>query len=54
VPPGSLVTIRIVEATPHSLIGELASAKSAQSEPQRLKNEPGSADELRRSAVSGA
>jgi tRNA-2-methylthio-N6-dimethylallyladenosine synthase len=53
-PPGSLATVRVVEATPHSLIGELASAKSAQSEPQRLKNGPGSADELRRSAVSGA
>jgi tRNA-2-methylthio-N6-dimethylallyladenosine synthase len=52
--PGSLVTVRIVEATPHSLIGELTSAKSAQSVPQRLKNGPGGADELRRSAVSGA
>jgi tRNA-2-methylthio-N6-dimethylallyladenosine synthase len=51
--PGSLVTVRIVEATPHSLIGELTSAKSAQSAPQRLKNGPGGADELRRSAVSG-
>ncbi len=53
-PPGSLVAVRLVEATPHSLIGELASAKSAHSPPQRVKTGPGSADELKRSAVSGA
>jgi tRNA-2-methylthio-N6-dimethylallyladenosine synthase len=53
-PPGSLAPVRIVEATPHSLIGELAAEKSADSAPQRLKNRHGSADELKRNAVSGA
>ncbi len=53
-PPGSLVAVRLVEATPHSLIGEPTPAKSAHSPLQRVKTEPGSADELKRSAVSGA
>jgi tRNA-2-methylthio-N6-dimethylallyladenosine synthase len=53
-PPGELIAVRVVEATPHSLIGELASGKSAESALQRVKKGPGSADELRRSAVSGA
>jgi tRNA-2-methylthio-N6-dimethylallyladenosine synthase len=53
-PPGSLAPVRIVEATPHSLIGEIAAEKSAHSGPQRLKNRHGSADELKRSAVTGA
>ena len=52
--PGSLVAVRLVEATPHSLIGERIPAKSAHSPPQRVKTGPGSADELKRSAVSGA
>jgi tRNA-2-methylthio-N6-dimethylallyladenosine synthase len=50
---GSLVGVRVVEATPHSLIGELSGTKSAASAPQRVKKGAGSADELKRSAVSG-
>ena len=49
----SLVGVRVVEATPHSLIGELSGTKSAASAPQRVKKGAGSADELKRSAVSG-
>ena len=51
-PPGAIVTVRIVEATPHSLIGELAAPKSARIPRQRLKNRPSHADERIRSAIS--
>jgi tRNA-2-methylthio-N6-dimethylallyladenosine synthase len=51
-PPGAIVTVRIAEATPHSLIGELAAPKSARIPRQRLKNRPSHADERIRSAIS--
>jgi tRNA-2-methylthio-N6-dimethylallyladenosine synthase len=50
--PGAVVAVHIVEATPHSLIGEPCPAKSVRAERQRLKNVPGAADERIRSAVS--
>jgi tRNA-2-methylthio-N6-dimethylallyladenosine synthase len=66
--PGSLVSVKIVEATPHSLIGALPDAQSAdtrlelptadtdsgeQSEPTGLKPAPTIADELTRGMIIG-
>ncbi|MDH5306733.1 MAG: hypothetical protein OEW02_06085, partial [Myxococcales bacterium] len=52
-PPGALVSVCVVEATPHSLIGTLDLAKTADSARQPLKNGAGSADERIRSVVAG-
>jgi tRNA-2-methylthio-N6-dimethylallyladenosine synthase len=49
--PGELVAVRIVEATPHSLIGEFAVAESAQAVRRSVKRRSGPADEKLRSAV---
>jgi tRNA-2-methylthio-N6-dimethylallyladenosine synthase len=46
--PGSFVAVKIVEATPHSLIGELAAPRNSRSP---LKGETRSADERPRNAV---
>ena len=50
---GELVPVAIVEATPHSLIGEVEPAESHAPRPQRLKKRSRSADELIQSAVLG-
>jgi tRNA-2-methylthio-N6-dimethylallyladenosine synthase len=47
---GDLIPVRIVEATPHSLIGEVAEAESAGRMRRSLKGESGMADEEGRSA----
>ena len=46
-PPGELVAVAIIEATPHSLIGEVVAEQS-------VKRGAANADEHWRSAVSGA
>jgi tRNA-2-methylthio-N6-dimethylallyladenosine synthase len=51
VEPGELVPVRIVEATPHSLIGEVADAESAGRMRRSVKGESGMADEEGRSAL---
>jgi tRNA-2-methylthio-N6-dimethylallyladenosine synthase len=52
--PGALAEVEIVEATPHSLIGELASGRSAREEARRVKAWSSRADEQGRSAASGS
>jgi tRNA-2-methylthio-N6-dimethylallyladenosine synthase len=52
--PGSLASVEIVEATPHSLIGEVVPERSASGETRSVKGRTSLADEQRRSAVSGA
>jgi tRNA-2-methylthio-N6-dimethylallyladenosine synthase len=52
--PGSLASVEIVEATPHSLIGEVVPERSAGGETRSVKGRTSLADEQRRSAVSGA
>jgi tRNA-2-methylthio-N6-dimethylallyladenosine synthase len=49
--PGELVPVRIVEATPHSLIGEVAEAETAGRMRRSVKGESGMADEEGRSAL---
>jgi tRNA-2-methylthio-N6-dimethylallyladenosine synthase len=50
--PGSLVAVEIVEATPHSLIGELPAPEiSRSSPPSPLKGKPRSADQRQRNAA---
>jgi tRNA-2-methylthio-N6-dimethylallyladenosine synthase len=58
--PGELAPVRIVEATPHSLIGELRERRGARPAPPAekphdgVKTGPGPADELRRGEPSRA
>jgi tRNA-2-methylthio-N6-dimethylallyladenosine synthase len=51
--PGALVRVRIAEATPHSLIGELPAAESAGRTRRSVKRGPGLADERGRGGVFG-
>jgi tRNA-2-methylthio-N6-dimethylallyladenosine synthase len=52
--PGARIPVWLVEATPHSLIGERLIENSAQGPERALKPRAGSADELGRSAVDRA
>lgn len=49
--PGELIPVRIVEATPHSLIGEVADAESAGRMRRSVKHGSGVADKQGRSAL---
>jgi tRNA-2-methylthio-N6-dimethylallyladenosine synthase len=49
VEPGELISVRIVEATPHSLIAEVADTETAGRMRRSLKSESGTADEEGRS-----
>jgi len=51
VEPGELVAVRIVDATPHSLIGEVANPQTLGTMRRLVKGEPGMADEEGRSAL---
>ncbi len=52
--PGRLVAVRLVEATPHSLIGELAREDLRADHPAAVKGGRGSADEPPRRVATGA
>lgn len=52
--PGDLVPVRIVEATPHSLIGEALVGARPRSRHDGVKAGPGPADELRRGEAARA
>jgi tRNA-2-methylthio-N6-dimethylallyladenosine synthase len=50
-PPGELVPVELVEATPHSLIGEIRGAESQDRVRRSVKGEAGNADEQGRSIL---